>query len=69
MRNARLEEEYGGLKRQIGELINIASLSVHKAAYETTYEEEEYLPRHRVRRPYRTAVGRVGATTHELSTR
>ncbi len=51
MRNARLEKEYGGLKRQIGELINIVSLSVHKAAYETTYEEEESLPRHRVRRP------------------
>ncbi len=51
MRNARLEEEYNALKKKIGELINIASLSVHRAAYETAYEEEEYLPRRRTRRP------------------
>lgn len=51
MRNARLEEEYSALKRRIGELINVASLSVHRAAYETTYEEEEYVARRRGQRP------------------
>ncbi len=48
--NARLEKEYGGLKKELDRLLRVTSLSVHRTAHETTYEDEEYLTRHRVRR-------------------
>ncbi len=49
IRNSSLEE-FIKIRREIVELVNISNLSVHRAAYEDIYEEDDYVPRARVRR-------------------
>lgn len=48
---ARMGEAVSELRMQIGSLINIASLSVHRVASETVYVDEEPFSRRRIQRP------------------
>ncbi len=49
--NARMGEAVSELKGQIGLLINVASLSVHRVASEAVYVDEEPFSRRRIQRP------------------
>ncbi|MCA9733043.1 AAA family ATPase [candidate division KSB1 bacterium] len=40
-----LREQYSELKEQIGSLVNVSSLSVHRIAYDAAIEEDYFLPR------------------------